>query len=126
MDPAAIVFYLQYVILFHEMLEDWFNDGLGTDYGHYIRVERLGVPAVRTACEFLAQMRMGERLSLRLWCTRLGTSSLDYMIEAWCAEELRARASTTVVQMSLESRRSVPWSVALRARIEPYLAGSSG
>ena len=26
-DPAGIVFYPQYFVLFHELIEDWFNDG---------------------------------------------------------------------------------------------------
>lgn len=120
-DPAAIVFYPQYVLLFHEMLEDWFSEGLAVDYGRYIRVERLGVPAVRTACEFLAPSHIGESLALRLRGTRLGRSSLDYEVEAWCEGELRARSATTVVQMSLETRRSVPWRGDLRQRIAAYV-----
>ena len=46
-DPAAIIFYPQYFVLFHELMEEWFTEGLQTNYGTYIREQRLGVPAVR-------------------------------------------------------------------------------
>ena len=48
-DPAGIIFYPQYFVLFHEVLENWWTEGLGIPYGDYIRRQRLGVPAVRTA-----------------------------------------------------------------------------
>ena len=121
-DPAAIIFYPQYFVLFHELLEEWFTDGLGTPYGEYIRVARLGVPAVKAECEFFTQCGLGDAVRFRLQPTRLGTSSLGYTGEAWGGEELRARAAITVVQMSLETRRSVPFAPDLRARIEAFLA----
>ena len=32
-DPAGIVFYPQYFIMFNGLVEDWFNQGLGVNYG---------------------------------------------------------------------------------------------
>lgn len=120
-DPAGIIFYPQYFVLFHETLEAWFTDGLAMPYGQYVREHRLGVPAVSTRAEFATQAWLGETLRLELFCTRLGTSSLDYTVEAWHADTLRARGHTTVVQMSLETRRAVPFEATLRAAIEQYL-----
>ncbi len=120
-DPAGIIFYPQYFVLFHEVMEDWFTEGLATPYGDYIRQQRLGVPAVKADAEFMTQAYLGERLRCELRCTRLGNSSLDYQVEAWCGDELRARGRATVVQMSLETRRSVPFSPTLRARIEKFV-----
>ena len=31
-DPAGIVFYPQYFIMFNGLVEDWFNQGLGLNY----------------------------------------------------------------------------------------------
>lgn len=121
-DPAAIIFYPQYFVLFHELMEEWFSEGLQTNYGEYIRVARLGVPAVKAECEFTAQSKLGDELRFRLQPTRLGSASLSFTGEAWGGEELRARAQITVVQMSLETRKSVPFAPGLRARIETYLA----
>jgi 4-hydroxybenzoyl-CoA thioesterase len=121
-DSAGIIFYPQYFVLFHEVMEDWFTDGLDTPYGDYIRHQRLGVPAVKARADFLTQAFLGERLSCRLSCTRLGSSSLDYQVEVWHGNELRARGFMTVVQMSLETRRAVPFAAALRARIETFIS----
>ena len=72
-DPAAIIFYPQYFVLFHELMEEWFSEGLNTNYGEYIRVARLGVPAVKAECEFVAQSKLGDEVNFRLHPTRLGT-----------------------------------------------------
>ncbi|MSR15388.1 MAG: acyl-CoA thioesterase [Gammaproteobacteria bacterium] len=120
-DPAGIIFYPQYFVLFHEVIEDWFTEGLATPYGDYIRIQRLGVPAVKATDAFMTQAFLGERLRCNLSCTRLGSSSLEYQVDAWHGEELRARGHATVVQMSLDSRRSVPFAPALRARIGQFL-----
>ena len=120
-DPAAIIFYPQYFVLFHELMEEWFTEGLQTNYGAYIREQRLGVPAVRAECEFTAQSRLGDEELFRLQPVTLGKSSLAFIAEAVAGEELRARAHITVVQMSLESRKSVPFDPTLRGRIEAFL-----
>jgi 4-hydroxybenzoyl-CoA thioesterase len=124
-DPAGIIFYPQYFVIFHEVLEDWFTHGLDTPYGAYIRQRRLGVPAVKTTAEFMRQVFLGDVLRCELQCTRLGASSLDYTLEAWLGEELCAHAHTTVVQMSLETRRAVPFDDTLRTRITGYLPASA-
>ncbi len=120
-DPAGIIFYPQYFVLFHEVLEEWFTEGLKTPYGDYIRHRRLGVPAVKTSADFLRQVFLGDVIRLELQCHRIGSSSLDYSIEAWCHNTCCARAETTVVQMSLETRRAVPFDDALRARLSGFL-----
>jgi len=120
-DPAAIIFYPQYFVLFHELMEEWFSEGLNTNYGEYIRVARLGVPAVKAECEFVAQSKLGDEVNFRLQPTRLGNSSLSFVGEAWGGDELRTRAQITVVQMSLETRKSVPFATDLRERIAAFL-----
>lgn len=124
-DPAAIIFYPQYFVLFHELMEDWFGEALGTDYGAYIREQRLGVPAVKAECEFLSQAKLGDRVRFRIEPVRLGRSSLELVGEVLDGTELRARARITVVQMSLETRRAVPFADALRERIAAFLRPSA-
>lgn len=123
-DPAAIIFYPQYFVLFHELMEDWFNEALDTNYGEYIRSARLGVPAVRADCEFLSQSRLGDVVRFQLEPIRLGNSSLSFEGEAWGSDELRARARITVVQTSLDSRRAVPFDARLRANIARFVRRS--
>lgn len=120
-DPAAIIFYPQYFVLFHELQEDWFTEGLDENYGDYIFRQRLGVPSVKASCEFLAQSRLGDEVLFRLHPTVLGKSSLTFTAEAACKGELRARGEFTVVQMSLDTRKAVPFRGGLRARIESFM-----
>ena len=121
-DPAAIIFYPQYFVLFHELMEEWFTEGLQTPYGEYVRNARLGVPAVKAECEFFVPIQLGDVVDFRLQPTRLGSSSLAFVGEATRGGKLCARAQITVVQMALDTRKSVPFAAPLRARIATYLA----
>ncbi|MCZ7597008.1 MAG: acyl-CoA thioesterase [Gammaproteobacteria bacterium] len=59
-DPAGIVFYPQYFIMFNGLVEDWFNQGLGVNYARYITEHKLGFPIVSLNCEFSATSTIGE------------------------------------------------------------------
>ena len=43
-DPAGIVFYPHYFVLFHELVEDWFNEGIGESYAHFVKHHGMGLP----------------------------------------------------------------------------------
>lgn len=124
-DPAGIIFYPQYFVLFHELMEEWFTEALNIPYGEYIRVQRLGVPAVKVEAEFLTQAFLGDTLRFGLICELLGASSLTLAVDVHSGDACRARGKITVVQMSLESRRAVVFDSALRGRIERFLPASS-
>ena len=72
-DPAGIVFYPQYFVLFHELVEDWFNRGLGIDYADFISKERRGLPTAHIDCDFRAPSKIGETVQMRLAVKRIGT-----------------------------------------------------
>jgi 4-hydroxybenzoyl-CoA thioesterase len=121
-DPAGIVFYPQYFVLFNELVEDWFNEGLGIDFARYHTVERRGVPAVHVECDFLAPSAVGEMLRLRLGVRGIGASSLTLAIEAQVDGEVRVRATLIVVHASLDTLRAVPIPPALRAKLAQFAA----
>lgn len=122
-DPAGIVFYPQYFLLFNELVEDWFNEGLGIDFAHLHATQRLGIPLARVEAEFFAPSRQGEHLTMRLAVTEIGNSSLRLAISAHgAAGEERVRATLIVVQASLDTRRSVPFAPEVRARLERFRA----
>lgn len=99
--------YPQYFVLFYEVLEDWFNDGLGVDYASFIGIERLGIPTVSIQCQFIAPSKHGETLRLGLWVREIGKSSIKLSLTASVGELLRARVDQTVVLFSLETRQAV-------------------
>ncbi len=121
-DPAGIVFYPQYFILFNELVEDWFNHGLRCDYADMVYAQRLGTPMVRVECDFLSPSKIGEMLTLRLLVHRIGRSSLGLRVEGVSGGVPRVRAQLTVVLANVDTLRSVPFPPELRAGIERYLS----
>ena len=119
-DPAGIVFYPQYFVLFHELIEDWFNDGLDVNYADLIAVQRLGVPTVRIECDFVAPSTIGDMLQLRLAVRRIGTSSVALTLTAFSNSELRVRIEQVIVLFSLERRVPVKIIDHLRLQIERF------
>jgi 4-hydroxybenzoyl-CoA thioesterase len=81
-DPAGIVFYPQYFVLMNELVEDWFNRGLGVDFARFHTEARRGIPMAHIECDFLAPSRIGETLSFGLWVEKIGDSSLRLAVEA--------------------------------------------
>lgn len=120
-DPAGIVFYPQYFVLFNELVEDWFNEGLGIDFAQFHVESGLGVPMGSIECRFLSPSKVGEILRLSLSITRIGKSSLELNVSGQSAGETRVQARLTLVLASLETRRSVPIAGELREKLEKYL-----
>ena len=121
-DPAGIVFYPQYFVLFNELVEDWFNAGLGLDFAAFHAVERLGVPMAHVECDFLSPSKIGEVLRLRLAVRKIGASSLTLSVEARSRDDVRVRATLVVVLASLETHRPVPIPEELREKLIHFVA----
>lgn len=119
-DPAGIVFYPQYFLLFNELVEDWFNEGLGVDFADFHAKTNLGIPLAHVEADFLAPSKQGERLTLRLSVKKIGNSSLKLEISVSCGAQERVRATLTLVQASLVTRRAVPFTPDTRARLERF------
>lgn len=120
-DPAGIVFYPQYFVLFNELVEDWFNQGLGIDFARFHVEDGLGVPMGSISCRFLSPSKVGETLRLSLSIKRIGKSSLELYVVGSSSGETRVQANLTVVLASLVNRHSVPISGELREKLERYL-----
>jgi len=105
-DPAGIVFYPQYLVMLHNLVEDWFNDGLGIDYSALLGPRRIGLPLVRLECEFRAVSRMGDDVAFGLAVERVGNSSLALALHCRAGDELRMRARQLVVATNLDTHRA--------------------
>lgn len=120
-DPAGIIFYPQYFILFNELVEDWFTQGLNVSVVEQVINQRVGIPMGRVECDFLLPSRIGDILRFVLRVVRIGRSSMTLRIECRAGDELRVKAQLTVVFASLKTMRSVPIPADLRQRIEQFL-----
>jgi len=123
-DPAGIVFFPQYLVMLNELVEDWFDQGLGIPYAAFIGERRLGLPTVRLECDFTAVSRLGDLLTQRLSVQRAGRSSPAPRTSIDSASELRLRAAQVLVCTSLQTHRSQPLPEDVRAALVPYVAQS--
>ena len=117
-DPAGIVFYPQYFVMFNGLVEDWVNDGLGIGYRALVIERRIGLPTVRLEADFTAVSRMGDPVELALEVERLGSRSLTLALRCTGdGGELRMTMRQVLVSTSLESHRAIEIPADLRAAI---------
>lgn len=116
-DPAAIVFYPQYFVMFNGLVEDWV-DALGVGYQRLVIQRRVGLPTVRLEADFRAVSRMGDRVTLSLAVERLGGRSLTLGLRCEGAEgDLRMNVRQVLVTTSLDSHRAIEVPADLRDAI---------
>ena len=125
-DPAGIVFYPQYFVLFNELVEDWFNQGLGIDFARLHVEDGLGIPMGKIECRFLSPSKVGETLRLSLSINRIGRSSMEMNVTGKSGDQVRVQATLTVVLASLKGMRSLPFPDDMRARLERYVVPTPG
>ena len=121
-DPAGIVFYPQYFVLFHELLEDWFNRGLGLNYADFVSKERRGLPTAHIDCDFRAPSKIGETVQMRLGVNKIGTSSVTLAVSVHAGDAVRVTATQVLVLISLEDGAVLPIPVDLKTRFARFMA----
>ena len=122
-DPAGIIFYPHYFVMFNGLVEDWFNHALEIDYAHFITTRRLGLPMVNIKCDFVAPSIIGEVITLTLKLERIGNSSLLLATSALLEKQLRIAAQLTLCVFSFETKRAVPIPDDLRRRLTDFQQG---
>lgn len=106
-DPAGIVFYPQYFVMFNGVLEDWV-DALGVGFADLVSRRRIGLPTVRLEADFRAVSRFGDDVVLSLEVERLGGKSLTLALRCEAAGgELRMAMRQVVVTTSLETHAAI-------------------
>lgn len=121
-DPAGIVFYPEYFVMFNGLVEDWIDEGLGVGYRNLIIERRIGLPTVRLEADFRAVSVMGDQVQLCLTVARLGTRSLT--LELGCTGVdggVRMRMQQVLVTTSLVDHHAVAIPPDLRSAIEAAL-----
>lgn len=106
-DPAGIIFFPQYLVLFNNLVEDWITEALGIPYAEFFGTRRIGLPTVHLECDFVAVSRMGETVTFALAPERVGTKSLNLALEARGGDEVRVRAKQVLVFTNLDTHQSI-------------------
>ena len=122
-DPAGIVFYPQYFIMFNGLVEDWFNQGMGVDYAGYINEHRLVFPIVHLNCDFVGPSKIGEVITLGLRVQELGKSSIKLRVTCLYQNQERVRADLVLVTLNLRTGRAVPTPDELRGLMQSFQEG---
>ena len=118
-DPAGIVFYPQYFVMFNGLVEDWFNEGLGVGYQRTVIERRIGLPTVRLEADFTAVSKMGDWVTLALSVERLGGRSLTLKLQCTDRDDgvLRMSMRQVMVTTSLDTHQSIEIPADLREAI---------
>ena len=122
-DPAGIVFYPQYFVMFNGLVEDWFNQGLGVNYAKYITEQRRGLPIVNLSCDFIAPSKIGEMITLGLQLEHLGKSSMKFVVTCSYKGAVRVRARMVLVNMDLDKECAMAIPDELRALMTGFRDG---
>lgn len=128
-DPAGIVFFAQYYVMFQNLVDDWITDGLHISYADILGPRRIGLPTVRFETDFRAVSRMGDLISLLLTVEQLGTKSLTLRLQVLGDDgaghdAIRVDARQVIVCTSLDTHRSQPIPDDLRAAIASFMQES--
>lgn len=107
-DPAGIVFYPQYFVMFNNLLERWIDALIPEGFAGYILDQRFGLPTVHLEAEFKAVSRMGDDIQLELCVERIGRKSITLRQSCIGANgELRMQVTQTYVTTSLETHQAI-------------------
>jgi 4-hydroxybenzoyl-CoA thioesterase len=127
-DPAGIVFFPQYFVMFNGLVEDWVEDDLGIGYRDLVLGRGVGMPSVRLEADFKAVSHLGDRVTLALAVERIGNSSLALNLRCTGrrgGEDLRMNLRQVIVTTDLERHKAIPIPPDLRAAIERFAGPSS-
>lgn len=115
-DPAGIVFYPQYFVMFNNLLEAWVDELLPeVGFAGYIGKLHFGLPTVRLEADFRAISRMGDEVVLSLEVVRLGGKSLTLALACTDLQgEVRMNVTQVLVTTSLISHQAIELPSVLR------------
>jgi 4-hydroxybenzoyl-CoA thioesterase len=120
-DPAGIVFFPQYLVMFNDLVEDWFTDGLAVPFAAFFSQRRLGFPTVRLACDFKAVSRIGDPVTLSLSVDSVGTSSITLSLRCDAGPECRVQTQQVLVATNLDTHRPIPLPSDIRQALNAFI-----
>ena len=115
-DPAGIVFYPQYFVMFNALVEDWI-DALDIGYRALIVERRIGLPTVHLKADFRAVSRMGDRVRLSLGVERVGSRSITLRLSCDGHDGPRMTMQQVLVTTSLDTHHAIEIPADLREAI---------
>jgi|TARA_B100001964_G_scaffold241939_1_gene315489 4-hydroxybenzoyl-CoA thioesterase len=121
-DWARIVFYPRYFEMFNQVVEQWFDEGLGCSFHRLHEEWNNGIPLVDSQCRFRRANHLGEQITFELELLKLGRRSFTLMVKGSHLGELCVDAQLTMVWVTLtQPVAAIPIPQDVRQAMEPYL-----
>ncbi len=114
-DHAGLVYHPVFFDYFHMALEELFRERVGPrGYVEMLDEDRIGLPAVRSECDFRLPVRFGDTIEIEMSVTKLGRSSVEFLYRVFLPVDgdldqrsLAAEGSNVCVTVDLEAFRAV-------------------
>jgi 4-hydroxybenzoyl-CoA thioesterase len=114
-DHAGIVYYPRFFHYFHVAFEELFRVRMGARaYVSLLDEDRVGFPAVRAECDYVAPLRFGDTAEIELTVARLGRTSITFRYRVFRAAEpdrerqLAAQGRTVCAVVDLARFSAIP------------------
>jgi len=120
-DPAGIAYFPRIYDFVHEVFEELWEVHVGQRYDRLILGRRLGFPLVHSEVDFLDPLHFGDRLSVRVTCSKLGRSSLGLRYRFLRDDTLCVDARMTTVCVDMDGLKPVPIPAEFRPSFEQIL-----
>ena len=116
-DYAGIMFYPRYIEALNDAIEDWFRDVAERSFDSLMDNYNLATPLISIQTDFLKPNRLGEEIEIAVRVEHIGKSSIRFLVEAVCDDEVRARSTLTHVCVKRDISESSPWPDDVRAQL---------
>lgn len=121
-DMAGILYFGRQFRFAHDALED-FADSEGFGFERVFHHEKFVFVIVHAEADYLAPLKVGEALEIRLTIDKVGQSSfaVDYQIYRQVDNLLVGTAKTVHVTLDSKTRKKIPIPDSLREKLEKHL-----
>ena len=121
-DPAGIVFYPQYFIMFNDLLEQWIDSMVPGGFSSVIAHKKVGMPTVNLQADFRSISKMGDDVVLSIGVKKIGSRSLQLRLQCVGKDGvLRMEVQQVIVTTSLVTHQAIEIPEFLREPMQAYL-----
>lgn len=121
-DPAGIVFYPQYFVLFNDLLEQWIDTLIPEGFNGLIAQRKVGMPTVNLQADFRSISQMGDDVILSIGVKKIGSRSLQLRLQCVGKDGiLRMEVQQVIVTTSLETHQAIEVPEFLRTAMQDYV-----
>lgn len=124
-DPAGIVFYPQYFVMFNNLLEAWVDSMVVDGFNGVIAKHKVGMPTVHLNANFRSISQMGDDVILSLGITKLGSRSIQLHLQCIGQDGvLRMEVEQVIVTTSLVTHEAIEIPDLLRTPMQNYVVAA--